>query len=209
MPSSVRAHTTATSATEPLVIHILWPCRIQSSPSRRARVRIAPGSEPASGSVRPKQPIASPAAIRGSHCVLLLLRAPAVDREHRQRPLHRHQAAQPAVARPRAPGRPARRRSRWRRRSRSPPGACRARRSCPAPCASSSGIRASSNQSPTYGSTWSVTNARTVSRIIRSSSSRRSSMPRKSWGRISRGVVAVISGLLLCSVPRASPGTLP
>ena len=31
-------------------------------------VRIEPGSEPASGSVRPKQPIASPVAIRGSHC---------------------------------------------------------------------------------------------------------------------------------------------
>ena len=61
------AHTTATSATEPFVIHIFWPCRIQSSPSRRARVRIEPGSEPESGSVRPKQPIASPAAIRGSH----------------------------------------------------------------------------------------------------------------------------------------------
>ena len=49
------------------MIHIFWPCRIQSSPSRRARVRIEPGSEPESGSVRPKQPIASPAAIRGSH----------------------------------------------------------------------------------------------------------------------------------------------
>ena len=67
MPSSVRAHTTAASATEPLVIHIFWPCRIQSEPSRRARVRIAPGSEPASGSVSPKQPIASPSAICGSH----------------------------------------------------------------------------------------------------------------------------------------------
>ena len=30
-------------------------------------MRIAPGSEPASGSVSPKQPIASPAAICGSH----------------------------------------------------------------------------------------------------------------------------------------------
>jgi hypothetical protein len=50
------------------VIHIFCPCRIQSLPSRRARVRIEPGSEPASGSVRPKQPSASPAAIRGSHC---------------------------------------------------------------------------------------------------------------------------------------------
>jgi hypothetical protein len=33
----------------------------------RARVRIAAGSDPASGSVNPKQPIASPVAIRGSH----------------------------------------------------------------------------------------------------------------------------------------------
>ena len=49
------------------MIHIFWPWRIQSSPSRRARVRIEPGSEPESGSVSPKQPIASPAAIRGSH----------------------------------------------------------------------------------------------------------------------------------------------
>ena len=66
-PSSVRAHTTATSEIEPLVIHILLPLRTQSSPSRTARVRIEPGSEPESGSVRPKQPIASPAAMRGSH----------------------------------------------------------------------------------------------------------------------------------------------
>ena len=67
MPSSVRAHTTATSATEPLVIHILVPSSTQSSPSRRARVRMPAGLEPKSGSVSPKQPIASPAAIRGSH----------------------------------------------------------------------------------------------------------------------------------------------
>ena len=51
----------------PLVIHIFVPLRIQSSPSRLARVRMFTGSEPKSGSVRPKQPIASPAAIRGSH----------------------------------------------------------------------------------------------------------------------------------------------
>ena len=68
MPSSVCAQTTATSATEPFVIHILAPFSTQSVPSRR-RVRAhRAGSEPASGSVRPKQPIASPAAIRGSHC---------------------------------------------------------------------------------------------------------------------------------------------
>ena len=65
-PSSVRAHTIATSAIVPLVIHIFAPFRIQSEPSRRACVRMAPGSEPASGSVRPKQPIASPACIAGS-----------------------------------------------------------------------------------------------------------------------------------------------
>ena len=65
--SSVCAHTTATSAMPPLVIHIFVPLRIQSSPSRLARVRMFTGSEPKSGSVRPKQPIASPAAIRGSH----------------------------------------------------------------------------------------------------------------------------------------------
>ena len=51
---------------EPLVIHILRPSRTQPSSVRRARVRIDPGSEPWSGSVRPKQPIAVPAAIRGS-----------------------------------------------------------------------------------------------------------------------------------------------
>ena len=65
-PSSVRAHTTATSAMEPFVIHILAPLRIQSSPSRTARVRIEPGSEPESASVRPKQPSRSPAAMPGS-----------------------------------------------------------------------------------------------------------------------------------------------
>ena len=65
--SSVFAHTTATSAIGPLVIHILPPLRIQSEPSRRAWVRMPPGFEPKSGSVSPKQPIASPAAILGSH----------------------------------------------------------------------------------------------------------------------------------------------
>ena len=67
MPSSVRAHTVATSAMLPLVIHILLPVRIQSEPSRTARVRMPAGLEPKSGSVSPKQPIASPPASRGSH----------------------------------------------------------------------------------------------------------------------------------------------
>ena len=43
------------------------PSRTQSSPSRCARVRMPAGLEPWSASVSPKQPMASPAAIRGSH----------------------------------------------------------------------------------------------------------------------------------------------
>src|SRR6476620_11288274 len=64
MPSSALAHTIATSATDALVIHIFEPLSTQSDPSRRAVVRIPPGFEPKSGSVNPKQPISSPAAMR-------------------------------------------------------------------------------------------------------------------------------------------------
>jgi len=64
-PSSSLAHTTATSAIEPLVIQAFSPERTQPSPSRRARVLMAPGFEPKSGSVSPKQPIASPRARSG------------------------------------------------------------------------------------------------------------------------------------------------
>ena len=67
LPSSVRAHTTATSASEPLVIHIFEPLRTQPPSVFFARVRIAAGLEPASGSVSPKQPIVVPSAIPGSH----------------------------------------------------------------------------------------------------------------------------------------------
>jgi len=66
IPSSVIAHTTATSEQLPFVIHIFVPEITQSLPSRRAWVRIEPGSLPESGSDRPKHPIASPVAIRGS-----------------------------------------------------------------------------------------------------------------------------------------------
>ena len=51
----------------PLVIHILEPLSTQSAPFLVARVFMPAGSEPWSGSVSPKQPTASPAAIRGSH----------------------------------------------------------------------------------------------------------------------------------------------
>src|SRR4029079_9280167 len=45
----------------------LAPFRTQSAPSRLAFVFIDDGSLPESGSVRPKQPISSPAAMPGSH----------------------------------------------------------------------------------------------------------------------------------------------
>ena len=64
---STAAQIRAASAVDPPEIHILEPLIIQSPPSRRARVRIADGSEPASASVRPKHPMISPAAIPGNH----------------------------------------------------------------------------------------------------------------------------------------------
>ena len=67
MPSSVRAHTMATSAIPPLVIHIFVPLSTQSESSPRALVRMCAGSDPKSGSVRPKHPMTSPAAIFGNH----------------------------------------------------------------------------------------------------------------------------------------------
>ena len=73
-PSSVRAHTIATSAMPPLVIHIFVPLSTQSSPSRWPASACEPGSLPLSGSVRPKQPI----DLAGGHAreplLLLLLR---------------------------------------------------------------------------------------------------------------------------------------
>src|SRR5262249_44734717 len=62
MVPSVFAHTTATSAIEPLVIQDFAPLSTQESPSRRALVRMPPGFDPKSGSVRPKHPIFSPEA---------------------------------------------------------------------------------------------------------------------------------------------------
>src|SRR5215207_570832 len=67
MPSSVWAHTTATSAMVPIPIQRFRPFKTHSEPSLRAKVFMLAGSLPASGSVRPKQPIASPLAILGSH----------------------------------------------------------------------------------------------------------------------------------------------
>ena len=67
MPSSARAHTTATSAMLPLVIQVFSPLSTQPSPSRRAVVRMPAGFDPKSGSVRPKHPTAFPLCSGGSH----------------------------------------------------------------------------------------------------------------------------------------------
>jgi hypothetical protein len=53
----------ATSTPE---IIIFWPLMTNSSPSRTARVSMCTASDPAFGSVRPKHPRSSPAAILGS-----------------------------------------------------------------------------------------------------------------------------------------------
>ena len=55
------------SATEPLVIHIFDPESTHWFSLRMALVVMLDGSLPWSGSVSPKQPMASPAAMRGSH----------------------------------------------------------------------------------------------------------------------------------------------
>ncbi len=67
LPSSSFAQTTKTSAIGEFVIHVLAPSSTQPPGTRRARVLIAPGSDPASGSVSPKQPTSSPVASRGRY----------------------------------------------------------------------------------------------------------------------------------------------
>ena len=67
MLSSSLAHTKATSATDPLVIHILFPLIIQSSPSFLHVVTIPPGFDPKLGSVNPKHPIFLPAPKSVNH----------------------------------------------------------------------------------------------------------------------------------------------
>lgn len=67
--SPVCAQMIATSARVASPIHRLTPSSTQSPPgSWRAVVVMEAGSEPAPGSVRPKQPTASPVVMRGSHC---------------------------------------------------------------------------------------------------------------------------------------------
>ena len=66
-PSSFFAQITNTSAIGELEIHILLPDTLNPPGTLRARVIIDPGSEPWSGSVRPKQPIHSPVASFGRY----------------------------------------------------------------------------------------------------------------------------------------------
>ena len=63
-----------------LVMNCFEPLITHSPPSRRAVVRVAPASDPASGSVSPKPASARPASRSGSSSLLLLLGAEAEDR---------------------------------------------------------------------------------------------------------------------------------
>ncbi|MNS32947.1 hypothetical protein D3C72_650460 [compost metagenome] len=68
---SVTAKTVITSAMSPLVIQIFSPFRIQSLPSRTARVLMAAASEPAPVSVSAKQPMLSAVASLGRYLFLM------------------------------------------------------------------------------------------------------------------------------------------
>ena len=65
-PSGTRASSATMPARSPLVTHIFVPLMTNSSPSRTARQRSAPASEPLSGSDSEKQPRSLPVAIPGS-----------------------------------------------------------------------------------------------------------------------------------------------
>ena len=59
--------TTPEMSVPALVMNCLAPSITHSPSSRRARVRVLPASEPASGSVSPNAPSGSPEHSRGSH----------------------------------------------------------------------------------------------------------------------------------------------
>src|SRR5579863_7819135 len=68
-PSPVTAvmHTTPEMSVPALVMNCLVPSIVHSPSRNRARVRVLPASEPASGSVSPNAPSISPEHSRGSH----------------------------------------------------------------------------------------------------------------------------------------------
>ncbi len=83
---------------EPEVIHIFSPLSTYSLPTLRARVRMPPGLEPKSGSVRPKQPSFLAALQGGEPGLLLLVAAEGVDGIHDQGGLHADERAHAGVA---------------------------------------------------------------------------------------------------------------
>ena len=87
-PASSFAHTSSTSAIGELVIQVFDPFSTNPPSTAFARVRIEAGSEPASGSVRPKQPTNSPVRSFGRYFCRCVFRAERVDRIHHQRRLH-------------------------------------------------------------------------------------------------------------------------
>ena len=97
----------------PLVIHILAPLRTQSSPSRTARVLMFAGSRAA---VRLGEAEAADRLAGGHAGAATAASAPRepylLDRGHRQRALHGHEACGCRSRRPPVPGRPGRTRRR-------------------------------------------------------------------------------------------------
>src|SRR5260370_16225304 len=65
--SSHLAQTTATSAMEPLVIHIFSPLSTYLLPFFTARVSMPPGFHPNSGSGKPNHPMTFPGSRHGAH----------------------------------------------------------------------------------------------------------------------------------------------
>ena len=99
MPSSARAHTTATSATEPLVIQVFSPLRIQSAAVAPARVVSMPAgirSEPRFG--QPETADRGAGLQSRQPLLLLFLAAEGEDGIHHQRALHADEAAQAGIA---------------------------------------------------------------------------------------------------------------
>ena len=90
-PSPVRAVivTHAVMSVPAFVMNIFAPSITHSPPSSFAVVRVAPASEPALGSVRPKAASFLPDARSGSHCALLLLVSEVVDRQRPERVVRR------------------------------------------------------------------------------------------------------------------------
>ena len=99
------AQTTNTSAIGALVIQVLLPAEPIAAVDLLARVRMPPGSEPASGSVRPKQPIHSPRRELRQVLLRCSFRAVGVDRVH-------HEATTARSSSSDSPNRPARPRAR-------------------------------------------------------------------------------------------------